>query len=340
VGVAFGLGRALPVVVIAPLAHTAAGTRVTETMAERPLVLRGFRLAACLSLVACALSLGASADGAVAATASKRLYARGIDPAVAGRLFAWQKPGIGGYERGHGRSMRVPGDYPTLGGPFVAWRVGDQITIADLSTLATQAQLSVPGVDKLAISRNWLVDRESRPGGGDRLVARPLADLSQARLLASVRARAQIGRPSLDGDTAVFHVAGRKASKIVQVDLRSGRTRTLRRSRFSQLLNPSVRNRRLLYVSVSRCHQRLLFGRRRPARRRDRVLLSIAPSVRRDRGHDTGHTVQGRSPAYCGSKRRSVFSLWTTALSRRWAYVTKVRTGTSRARIVRLRRRR
>jgi hypothetical protein len=42
---------------------------------------------------------------------------------------------------------------------------------------------------KLAVSRNSLVDRETRPGGGDRLVARPLADLGHLRTLAAVRPR-------------------------------------------------------------------------------------------------------------------------------------------------------
>jgi hypothetical protein len=310
---------------------------MTETMAERPRVLRGFRLAACLSLAACALSLGVSGAGASAVTVSKRLYARGIDPAVTGAMFVWEKPGIGGFGRANGSSLRLPGDDPTLGGPFVAWHAGDQVTIADVGTLVTRAQLSVSGVNKLAVSRNWLVDRETRPGGGDRLVARPLADLGHLRTLATVRPREQIGRPALDGDVVVFHIAGRRRSKIVQVNLRSGKTRTLRRSRFSQLVNPSVRNSRLLYVSVSRCHQRLLLGARR-VRRRDHVLLSVAPTIRRDRGHDAGHTLQGRSPAYCGSRRGSAVSLWTTALSKRWAYVTKVRTGTSKATIVRIHR--
>lgn len=53
VGLAFGIGRALPVVVMAPLAGRPSGVRVTELMAERPGILRGFRLADGVALSAC-----------------------------------------------------------------------------------------------------------------------------------------------------------------------------------------------------------------------------------------------------------------------------------------------
>lgn len=353
IGLAFGAGRALPVVVIAPLADTDVGVRITEAMAERPAVLRSFRLADGLALGLCALALTAADAGAAtvspppifathpsqAVTVSRSISARGTDPSVTGTALAWQKPGIGGFRRSGGLATRLPGQSPALGGPFAAWHDGDQVTIAAADTLAPIAQLAIPGVDKLAVSRDWLVYRVPRPSGGDQLFARPITDLSRERRLAAVRAPTQIGRPAIDGSVAVFHVAGRRQSRIVQVNLQTGRKRTLRRARLSQLLNPSVRNRHLLYVSVSRCHQRLLLGRR-SGRGRDRALLSIAPATRRDHGHERGHTKQGRSPSYCGTagRRRAAKSLWTTALSGRWAYVTRVRAGTGRAVILRLRR--
>jgi len=246
IGLSFGAGRALPVVVLAPIVDTRVGVRVTETMAERPAVLRGFRLADGLALCGCALALTAAEAGAAT------ISARGTDPSVAGGTLAWQEPGIGGFEWSGGRVAQLPGQSPALGGPYAAWRVGDQVTIAAAGTMAPIAQIVVPGVDKLAVSRNWLVYRVSRPGQGDQLFARAIADLTRARRLAAVRPPTQIGRPAVDGSVAVFHVAGRRGSRIVEANLRSGRKRTLRRRRFSQLLNPSVRNRHLLYVSVSR----------------------------------------------------------------------------------------
>jgi hypothetical protein len=55
VGLAFGAGRALPVVALAPLG---AGPDVTAAMCERPAILRGLRRIDAVALAACALALG------------------------------------------------------------------------------------------------------------------------------------------------------------------------------------------------------------------------------------------------------------------------------------------
>ena len=54
-GLAFGAGRALPVVALAPLS---AGSAVTAAMCERPAILRGLRRIDAVALVACAVALG------------------------------------------------------------------------------------------------------------------------------------------------------------------------------------------------------------------------------------------------------------------------------------------
>ena len=54
-GLAFGAGRALPVVALAPLG---AGSAVTAAMCERPAILRGLRRIDAVALVACAVALG------------------------------------------------------------------------------------------------------------------------------------------------------------------------------------------------------------------------------------------------------------------------------------------
>ena len=55
VGVAFGIGRAVPVVAMAPLAERPTGVRLREAMSERPGILRSFRFADACALAACAL---------------------------------------------------------------------------------------------------------------------------------------------------------------------------------------------------------------------------------------------------------------------------------------------
>lgn len=57
-GLAFGVGRALPVVVLAPLSNTEFGLRASELMMERPAILRSFRFADGVALLVCALALG------------------------------------------------------------------------------------------------------------------------------------------------------------------------------------------------------------------------------------------------------------------------------------------
>ncbi len=322
VGLAFGAGRALPVVAMAPLAGRPAGIAVTELMAERVVVLRGFRLANAAALALCALVLlpaGASAATLVAQPAS--------DPAVAGTAIVWQQPAGGGVLRDGGRDTPLPGSDAAIGGALVAWRAGSVVSVARRADLVPVAQLDLPGVNELAVSDAWLAYRMDRGGGGgDHLVARRLADLSQARLVATARPGVQLGRPALDGSRLVFHVAGSRGSRIVRLDLGSGRRRTLARSRSLQLLNPSVLGGAVLYTAQSRCGQELRLTRGR----RERRLLRLPPPTRRDRGHEQGHTRQGRAPAYCGRPGSgTAYRLWTTALSERAAYVTRLGPGGS-----------
>jgi len=57
-GLAFGAGRALPVLVLAPVAGGERGNAITAAMCERPALLRGLRGADALALAASALALG------------------------------------------------------------------------------------------------------------------------------------------------------------------------------------------------------------------------------------------------------------------------------------------
>jgi hypothetical protein len=57
VGLAFGAGRLLPVVVLAPATWTAAGAATHAAMAERPAILRSLRAVDALAMAACAIVL-------------------------------------------------------------------------------------------------------------------------------------------------------------------------------------------------------------------------------------------------------------------------------------------
>ena len=170
VGLAFGAGRALPVVALAPVRGTAAGARAVEAMAMRPALLRGLRVADGAALAACALVLATGP-----ASAAVVVHEPATDPAVAGDVVALAVPGANGLLLRAGLPVALPGTDPAAGGSLVAWRNGDTVTVADAASLAPRVQLSLPGVSKLAVSDGWLAWRSRLPDGGDSLQAMPLA---------------------------------------------------------------------------------------------------------------------------------------------------------------------
>jgi hypothetical protein len=58
IGLAFGAGRALPVICLAPFAGTERGGAITAAMCERPAILLGLRRLDAIALAACAIALG------------------------------------------------------------------------------------------------------------------------------------------------------------------------------------------------------------------------------------------------------------------------------------------
>ena len=342
-GLAFGAGRAVPVVLMAPLAQRPLGARLLEGMAERPALLGGFRLVDAVALGCSALAL------AVADASAAVMVVRGAsDPTVSGGLLAWDGPG-GAVLRPE-RSQRqaaasphhfragataVPGTDPALGGSLLAWRSGATVHVVRAADFSPMAELVLPRADAVAVSDRWLAYRERRAGGGDRLAARPLGG-GRSRLLASVRAPAQLGRPALDGERAVFHVSRPRSSRIVEVDLRDGRKRTLRYSRLEELTNPSILGGTLLYVRRSHTSQRLVLGARRP-HVRDRTLYRTGSTALRDPGYQRGYSRVTLTPP---AARPARVALWTTALTSRHAYLSllPLSGNARRATIVRLER--
>ncbi len=361
IGLGFGLGRAVPVVALAPLADLELGQRILASMTQRASLLRGLRVADALALALCA-SLLAPPAGAFAGRAGTPALPAGVpvgaavvdagrvDPSVAAEELAWQEPGVGGFLSVAGNTRQVPGENPALGGELIAWRSAESITIADRLTLAPRLSIPAPGADLLAVSNHWLVYRmPPAPGAQSGVYAlfavRLSSPVEPAIEVAAVRAPAQIGRPALQGDTVVFHLATPGYSQILAVNLVNRHRTVLRGARFTQLLNPSLQGGRLLYVRVGECRQQLMLG---PAfarsGHRDRVIASHPTDVPRSGGYEPGAIREGRTPNHCiGLSLRPggrVLTYWTTALSPTTAFLTVLesRAGTSSARVLALRR--
>jgi hypothetical protein len=300
----FAVGRALPVLVLA--------ARGGETvLAERP---RGQCVLRMLTAASLLLALVAGEVRAAGTIASP-----GGDPTAAGTDVAWQQPGVGGFLRRDGTTAQLPGEYPAIGAALVAWRSGPAVTVAARDTLAAVLTETIPGVRKLAISRQWLVYTTATE-----IRVQALSDLTQSRLVEKTRRPASLGRPALGVDLVVFHRATAAGSWITGVNVSAGTRLRLRYSRDDQLLNPSVLAGQLLYVRASRCSQQLRIG---PLRRtgRDRVLYEIGPLAGQDAGHERHHTSQGEHLPCPYRPKPTAKMLWTTALSATTAYVTVLR---------------
>jgi hypothetical protein len=323
IGIGFGLGRALPVVVMAPR-YATLGERLEIRMAEQPRLLRRLRLAdaALLAVLATALITTGTASAArlvhVAGGATDPTYAQGA-------LAFKQLDGHALIEQGRTRT-RLAADNVAIGGPYLAVRTGQVIVVRERASGTPVAQVNVQRASQLAVSSHWLVWRELGPGGGDRLLAVSLPQLGRPRVVAGGRARVQIGRPALSRDRLVFAVSTAHSSRLIARNLATGASSTVRSSTLTQLSQPALRNGRLLYVEASYCSQRLIIMRLH-APHRPRVLLRIGSTAPRDAGHDPGFTTQGSEPSRCprGTPRRTDTLLWSTALAPGAAFVTLLR---------------
>lgn len=308
VGVAFGAARALPVVAIAPLVHRPAGARMCAALAERPRILRTMRLADAVALLVAAAAV-------FAAQASGARLAVGSDPSAAGGAVAWTTA-AGGFLQREGQAATAIPAHAVLGGSLIAWRDGESVHVANAADLSPVLDVTIPGVDAVAVSDEWLVTRE--PGAaGDQLMARPLSAPTEVHPVARATRPAQLGRPGIDGSTVVYHVATRRGSRILAYDLQAGRSRVLRSSASALVANPSLLAGRLLYVRQTSLAQLLELGAAAPGAR-DRVLYRLAAPATHDAGHERGHSSKTATP----HPRTAAWTLWTSALSPTQAYVT------------------
>jgi hypothetical protein len=317
VGLAFGAGRALPVVALAP----SGGGAAHAAMAERPRILRAFRAADALALAACAAALIAAP--AQAATIVAR---PGTDPSVDALTLAFQLPGAGGVLLTGSTQSAAPGVHPAVGGGHLAYVGSGTIEVRAPADPAFAVSIPAPA-NAIAVSADWVAWRSPDPAG-DTLWASPLAAVAP-RAVVSVHSPKQLGRPALAGDELLFHVAGRSGTRIVGVSLTTGAHTLLRRQKRAQLLNPSARNGRLLYVRATYTRQQLRIGPLRPqSPKSDHALFGIVPTGRRDAGYEPGaeHHRHGYPMKLPPRPKRGVHdTLWSTALSDHYAYVTRLR---------------
>ena len=304
IGAAFGIGRVVPVAVVAPVVDTRFGVRCIELMAERPAIYRAFRLsdAAALGLVAIALGSAASASAARTEVPS------GADPSAFGRALAFQGSERAAALRAGGRTYDLPGRDPALGGPFVAViSGGKRIQILSRATRQPLGAVRAPNARAVAISGRWLAYLSVK-GSRYLLRARRIEDPGSpgpVKGIASVSSPAQIGHPSVGAGSVFYAVSKPHRNSIRRHNLKSGKGRTVLRSKAAQLLNPAVQGKHLLYARISRGWEPPLATHPRP--------LNQFLMIKRLGHSGSGHKVYSRG------RRRD---LWTTSLSPRRIFVT------------------
>jgi hypothetical protein len=304
IGLAFGAGRALPVIVLAP----SGGGDLHAAMAERPRILRGLR-----TLDALALVFTAAALATTPAQAAVKVTAVGYsDPSVDGLVFALHRPGTLGELRTPAGIQPLPGNHPAVGGGRLAWIEGATVVVQNV------AAIPAPGADALAVATDWVAWRASGA-----LYAAPL-DPNQGFPVVAV-VGGSVGKPSLSGSLLVFELAG----QIETFDLATGQRTVLRSEPRAELRGPSVLGNRLTYVRATYKRQQVMTGPFVPRKvSSDRTLYGTTPTARRDAGHE-----KGRFPAE-GHINKPLWerpldgvhdTLTTTATEDTAVYVTRVR---------------
>lgn len=192
---------------------------------------------------------------------------------------------------------------------------GDLVAVARADTLQRVTRVEAPGADAVAVSAAWVAWR-----AGDRLLARAVEGGKAIAVDTG-----GVGRPALDGARLVYHQATREGSKLHALDLATGVRTVLASARRALLLNPTTLGGALLYVRSTRSRQEL----RLRTGATERVLYSLEPTARRDIGREPGkrpHRRRGRVPRQPPRPLAGVTeTLWTTALTDRVAYVTRLR---------------
>lgn len=258
-GVAFGVGRALPIVALAPLADRESGRRACDAMALDPRLLRGARLGDALALAAVAAVLAAGSGDAEAARGE---VAEGADPSAAASALVYQlRDGTGELRRGDDTKVPLPGGNPATGGPWIAVTRGGAIRVLERSSLQQAGRLNRKA-DAVAIAARWLVFR-TRDGNRDIMAAARVnrsGRVGKPKRFARVEAPGQLSPPAVDRNVAVFALAKKRQNRLLRQKLRPGGPagkRALVKSRDAAITTPTVKGKRIAYVYTNRKRQTL-----------------------------------------------------------------------------------
>jgi hypothetical protein len=250
---------------------------------------------------------------APAAGAGVTALGRGFDPSADGGALARATVGSGGVKvivdpPAPDPSLALPSaDSPSLDGDLLAYADADGITVIDWRANDRHVVARIGG-GASDPALDWPLLAFRREGAShERLLLVDLRDPSSVRRIASVRAADDLGRPSLRGGRLAWHRITPSGSQVFVLDLATGRRRTIEQTRRWMEWNPSVTKTRVVWVEqrVQGSSLRL----RWLSHRRARTILRV--------------------------KGRRTF-LWTTALSGRAAYATKLTPATGRTELLRV----
>jgi hypothetical protein len=260
-GGCFGLGRAIPILALAPVAGRPTGIRATELMCERPGVYLGLRRGDAAALAAAAVALIVVPGSAGAAGAN---ISHATDPSATADALLFQRLGGPAVMSRGGPEIPLPGSHPAIGGRYVATVQGNSVLLFDRATLAPLGQIDAPGADAVAVSDSWLAYRASSDGGDGiyiRSIVNPAAPAPPAQV-AGQGGVGQLSRPAIDGGILLYGTATPQGSRIVQRVMGTRKHRALVSSPRLLLFDPSVDGRSFTYVRIDARRSRLMVRRR------------------------------------------------------------------------------
>lgn len=326
-GIAFGVGRAAPVVLVG----IAWGSRLAEVVLERMLLsggaLRRARRIAALTAAGGALVL---APLAVPARAGQIPGAYAVSAAPEGVVAVF--PGGSILARPGLPNETLPRD-AAIGGGALAWREGETVVVVDLATRAERGRVVVPGADALAVHGDRVAIRAQAGRRAYVAVWQAGGEAPPRPVLAGPAG--SLARPAMDGATLVLGRADRRGSRILAGAPDGTGLRVVRRvGRGRQIWAPSVAGGRIAWIEADRCRQRVRTGTL--AGRGGRTVRSWASPVRRDGGFTPGYVDAYDAASKCSGRAGGAarIRLWGTALGPSGLYVTLVDRAGRRPRVL------
>ena len=310
-GLAFGAGRALPVIALAPFAGTERGGAVTAAMCERPAILLGLRRRrrgrAGRRRARPGDRAGVSAPARTAAkrTAFTLLAGGAYDPTRRRRAARLAAP-----DRRRAAAARrrapcpCPAATPRSAGGRIAWIDGDAPCSPTRRSLGGRDRVATPGAGVIALS-----DAGARLARPRRRRHRPAVRAAARRRRAAAAARvARADRDRPPGAARRPRALPRRrpgaAASCSAIDAATGAQQLLRTEPGAQLTNPSTDGARLLYVRATGRQQELRVGAVAPGRpdRRPRCCSCTRPRAGATASTSTAATGIARATA-AGARR-------------------------------------